>query len=166
MIKKLDLKDSNIAGLVLELQLVSYGIEAQMINFYDIPPLKDTIESLNRCDEIFYGYYSEVRLVGIISYKQIDTLIDIYRLAILPEYFRRGIADALIDFILNINSVTNKVIVSTGMGNVPAVNLYLKKGFHKVRDSEIATGIYITEFEKVFMKPLSEKASVEVLPKK
>jgi len=166
MIKKLDLQDPATALMILELQTVSYSVEARMINFYNIPPLNDTKESLNRCDEIFYGYYSEDRLVGIISYKQIDTLIDIYRLAILPEYFRRGIADALIDFILNINSVTNKVIVSTGRKNVPAVNLYLKKGFHKVRDSEIATGIYITEFEKVLMKPLTEKASVEVLPKK
>jgi hypothetical protein len=42
------------------------------------------------------------------------------------------------------------VIVSTGKENVPAVKLYLKKGFNKVKDREIATGIYITEFEKVF----------------
>jgi hypothetical protein len=45
-IKKLDLKDRNIAGMVLELQQLSYSFEAAMINFYDIPPLKDTVESL------------------------------------------------------------------------------------------------------------------------
>jgi ribosomal protein S18 acetylase RimI-like enzyme len=147
-IKKLDLKDRNIAHMVLELQLLSYSIEARMINFYDIPPLKDTVESLLSCDELFYGYYAEDRLAGLISYKQIGTLIDIYRLAVHPEFFRKGIADSLVDFVLNINSATNKVIVSTGKGNVPAVKLYLKKGFNKVKDSEIADGIYITEFEK------------------
>jgi ribosomal protein S18 acetylase RimI-like enzyme len=84
----------------------------------------------------------------MISYQQIDTLIDICRLAVHPEFFRIGIADSLIDFVLNINSVTNKVIVSTGKENAPAVNLYLKKGFNKVRDIEISKGISITEFER------------------
>jgi ribosomal protein S18 acetylase RimI-like enzyme len=166
MIKKLDLKDPDTAFRILELQTVSYSIEARMINFYGIPPLKDTIESLFCCDELFYGYYLEERLAGLISYNQIDTLIDICRLAIHPEVFRRGIADSLIDFVMNISSVTNRVIVSTGKNNVPAVNLYLNKGFNKVRDREIATGIYITEFEKVMMKPMSENALGEDLSKK
>ncbi len=166
MIKKLDLKDPATAFMVLELQTISYSIEARMINFYNIPPLNDTIDSLLCCDEIFYGYFAEEQLAGLISYKQSDTLIDIFRLAVHPEFFRRGIADSLIDFILNIKSVSNKVIVSTGKENIPAVNLYLKKGFHKVRDSEIATGIYITEFEKVFLKPPTEKATGEALSKK
>lgn len=166
MIKKLDLKDPATAFRILELQTVSYSIEARMINFYGIPPLKDTIESLFCCDELFYGYYIEERIAGLISYIQIDALIDICRLAVHPEVFRRGIAGSLIDFVMNINSVTSRIIVSTGKNNVPAVNLYLKKGFNKVRDSEIANGIYITEFEKVLMKPMSENALEEDLSKK
>ncbi len=151
VIKKLDLKNSNIAGMVLEIQQVSYNIEARMINFYDIPPLNDSIDSLQSCDELFYGFYSEDRLAGIISFKQTDTLIDIYRLAIHPDYFRRGIADSLVDFVLNISTRTKKVLVSTGMENIPAVSLYLKKGFLRVRDIEIADGIYITKFEKTLI---------------
>jgi hypothetical protein len=52
MIKKLDLKDTETAERVMELQIASYKIEAKIIGFYDIPPLKDTIGSLKVCDEI------------------------------------------------------------------------------------------------------------------
>lgn len=54
MIKKLNLKDMKTAKRVVELQWVSYKIEAQLMGFYEIPILKETIDSLQVCDEIFY----------------------------------------------------------------------------------------------------------------
>lgn len=67
MIKKLNLKDIEIAKNVLELQMASYKIEAEIIGFHEIPPLKDTLESLMVCDEVFYGYHINDVLAGIIS---------------------------------------------------------------------------------------------------
>lgn len=149
MIKKLNLKDIETVKNVLEVQIASYRIEAEIIGFYDIPPLKDTIDSLKLCDEIFYGYHINGVLAGIISYKIIEDVIDIHRVAIHPQFFRMGIAGKLINFVERLGSNVNRVIVCTGKENLPAVNLYLKNGYKKKKDIEISKGVFITEFEKV-----------------
>ncbi|ERI95089.1 acetyltransferase, GNAT family [Clostridiales bacterium oral taxon 876 str. F0540] len=149
MIKKLDLKNIETAEQVLQIQLASYKIEADIIGFYDIPTLKDTVYSLKLCDEIFYGYYLEDRLAGIISYKVFDNILDIHRVAIHPDFFRRGVAGGLISFVEKINDNIKKIIVCTGKENLPAVNLYLKNGFRKKKDIEADKNFYLTEFEKV-----------------
>lgn len=148
MIKRLNVKDIKIAEQIAELQKSSYAVEAELIDFYDIPPLKDTADTITRCDEIFYGYYEGQKLAGLISYKLEDGLLDIYRVAIHPEHFRKGIAGQLIEYIRALNKGIKKTIVSTGLKNRPAVNLYLKLGFEKVREAEIAEGVYIACFEK------------------
>lgn len=150
MIKRLDLGDIKIAASVLQLQMASYKIEAELIGFYEIPPLKDTLISLSECDEIFYGYFINDALAGIISYKIIENILDIHRVAVHPCFFKRGIAGKLINFIERIEDTLNKVVVCTGKENLPAVNLYLKNGYHKTQDIEISKGIYLTEFEKIF----------------
>lgn len=150
MIKKLNLNNTEIVKTILELQKASYRIEAKLIGFYDIPPLKDTIESLKECGEIFYGYYIEDTLAGIISYKLIDDVLDIHRVAVKPRFFHMGIAGKLINFVEELEDYKNKVVVSTGKENIPAVSLYLKNGYKKTKDIEISKGIYLTQFEKTF----------------
>lgn len=149
MIEKLDLKDIETVKRIIELQIASYKIEAKMIGFYDIPPLKDTIDSLQECDEIFYGYSIDGFLAGVISYKIIENVVDIHRVAIHPSFFRRGIANKLINFIEELECSIKKAVVCTGKENLPAVNLYLKNGYKKKKDIEISKGIYLTEFEKI-----------------
>lgn len=148
MIKKLDLKNIEAAEQVLEIQLASYKIEADIIGFYDIPTLKDSVYSLKACDEIFYGYYLEGRLAGIISYKIFDNILDIHRVAVHPDFFRRGIAEELISFAEKVDSNIKKIIVCTGKDNLPAVKLYVKNGFQKKKDIEADKNFYLTEFEK------------------
>ncbi|SCG84373.1 UPF0157 protein [Proteiniborus sp. DW1] len=149
MIRRLDLNDIVTAEAVLDLQKASYKVEAEILNFYEIPPLKDTIKSLQECDEIFYGYYINDVLAGIISYKVIEDILDIHRVAVHPRFFRMGIAGRLISFVEKIHRNINKLVVCTGAKNLPAVNLYLKNGYKKVKDIEISEGIYISEFEKL-----------------
>jgi ribosomal protein S18 acetylase RimI-like enzyme len=148
VIKQLDTKDSKIAEQIVDLQKKSYLIEAELIDFYDIPPLKDTTDTIIQSDEVFYGYYSDDVLAGLISYKLEEDLLDIYRVAVDPEYFRKGIARQLIEFIEDINKGIKRIIVSTGLKNQPAVSLYIKLGFNKLEEVEVAEGIYIVTFEK------------------
>lgn len=150
MIKKLNLNNTETVKNILELQKASYRIEAKLIGFYDIPPLKDSIESLKECGEIFYGYYVEDVLAGVISYKRIDDVLDIHRLAIKPRFFHMGIAGKLISFVEELENSISKAVVCTGKENAPAVSFYLKNGYKKTKDIEISKGIYLTQFEKSF----------------
>ncbi|MBU5483793.1 GNAT family N-acetyltransferase [Clostridium sp. MSJ-11] len=149
MIRKLDIEDKYIVEKILDIQKASYLVEAEIIGFYDIPTLKDTIETIKESEETFYGYYIDNILAGIISYKYEEKILDIHRVAIHPNFFRMGIGKKLLNFIQDIQKDANKIIVTTGKQNMPAVNLYIKNGFKKVEDIEIKEGVYLTTFEKM-----------------
>lgn len=149
MIKELNLNSMEVLDAILELQRVSYRIEADIIGFQDIPPLMDTVDTLKECGETFYGYYIDNALAGIISFKVIEDTVDIHRVAVNPNFFRMGIAQKLVSFAEGATENIKRIVVCTGKKNTPAVNLYLKKGYKKIRDIEIGADVYLTEFEKV-----------------
>ena len=142
-----------MAQKILELQKASYPIEGELIGFADLPPLKDTVESLQHCGEAFYGYFAEGgRLAGILSYKQTGNVLDIHRVAVHPDFFRRGIARSLLGFLEDEakKQCIMKIIVSTGKANTPAVRLYTQTGYTPIGELEVGPGIKITQFEKLF----------------
>ena len=149
MIKKLNLENIEVIKEILDLQLASYRVEADIIGFDGIPPLKDTVCTLKESKEEFYGYFIEEVLAGIISYKIKNSILDIHRVAVHPSFFRRSIAEQLISFVEENNKNIAKIIVGTGRENKPAVSLYLKKGYHKTEDMEVEKDFYITSFEKM-----------------
>jgi ribosomal protein S18 acetylase RimI-like enzyme len=162
-IRHLSIQDLAQARTVLALQRAAYQVEAELIGSADIPPLHETLAALQQCGEIFYGYWLDDGLAGAISYKRIPasaqaaqvpaikkqgTILDIYRLIVHPCYFRRGIGRALLQFVENLESDIERLIVSTGRDNLPAKRLYTAAGFSPVRDEEIVPGLYVTHFEK------------------
>ena len=134
MIRKINIKNEKIANEVLELQRNSYKAEAEIINCYDIPPLKDTLESLMKCGEVFYGYLIKNKIKSVISYKVANNTLDIHRVAIHPDHFRKGIARRLLEFIGTVEEDFSRIEVCTGKKNILAKNLYLQSGFSEVSD--------------------------------
>jgi len=145
-------KNPHTAKQVLDLQKASYIVEAKLIDFFDIPPLKDNVESIRACEEIFFGYFDTSKIIGIISLKHTDNIIDIHRVAVCPVYFRKGIAQSLLTFIENLDIYTQKIIVSTGKNNFPAINFYLKNGYKIEGETEVAKSIFILKFEKEIIR--------------
>jgi 8-oxo-dGTP pyrophosphatase MutT (NUDIX family)/GNAT superfamily N-acetyltransferase len=136
------------AAEVLDLQRKSYIIEAELIGTNEIPPLKETLEQLQNCGETFIGYYIENRLAGAVSYKMEAGTLDIHRVMVHPDFFRRGIAAKLTTHIQSLEKAATKVIVSTGAANQPAVRLYEKLGFQRTEDSVVGNGLVIANFIK------------------
>ncbi|MFJ8234184.1 GNAT family N-acetyltransferase [Ureibacillus sp. NPDC094379] len=148
MIKKIDITNPKLAKEVLTIQIPSYKVEAEIIEFYELPPLKDTVETLQQCEETFFGYYLNEELCGVISIKTEKGLIDIHRLMVHPKHFRKGIAKVLLDFIESNIEGFETIIVSTGSKNTPAVNFYLKNGFIKTEETKVAECLSLTFFKK------------------
>ncbi|MGC5326686.1 GNAT family N-acetyltransferase [Brevibacillus sp. SYSU BS000544] len=148
MINRLEIEQHETAVQVLNIQLPSYQIEAELIGFYDIPPLKDTVETLQSCGETFYGFFYDGELAGAISYKREQDILDIHRLIVHPDHFRKGIAQSLLSYIHQVEQGIDKVIVSTGQKNTPAKKLYTKNGFHPIQEIEVAPNFFLTCFEK------------------
>lgn len=150
-IRAIDVFDSCRCSILLALQHASYQIEADLIAYPDLPPLKDTAGSLQGSGETFWGYYIADDLAGAISYKMIGTTLDIHRMMVHPRYFRRGIAQALLRFVQAqaLAAGATRLIVSTGSANLPACTLYRRSGFHDDYSEEIVPGLTITHFELI-----------------
>ena len=62
------------------------------------PPLKESPRrAAPHAASTFLGAYEGERLVGAVSWKRSGALVDIHRLVVHPDRFRRGIAGALLD---------------------------------------------------------------------
>jgi ribosomal protein S18 acetylase RimI-like enzyme len=146
-VKPLNITHLDTALEVLALQHLSYRVEADLIGRDDLPPLLELLEDLQRCGETFFGLYAEDRLAGVIAYKLEDEVLDIHRVMVHPDFFRRGIAKTLLRYVLEQVCGHNRVIVQTGAANIPAKNMYRGLGFAEVEDIEVVSGLWITRFE-------------------
>lgn len=148
MIKELIITNLETAQKVLQIQIPSYKIEAEIIGYYDIPPLTDTELTLQKCGELFFGYYIDEELAGAISYKVEEDTIDIHRLIVHPSHFRKGIAKALIQHVVSQNKTSKNIVVSTGSLNTPATTLYLQLGFKEDKRVQVHDKLSLTFFKK------------------
>ena len=144
----LDLQSELIVERVLAIQQSSYAIEAALIGTWNIPPLHDTAESLQKSGELFYGCWIEGEIAGLIACTYEGDTLDICRMAVHPDYFRRGIASALLSFVQDTYADAARTIVSTGSGNEPAKQLYLRHGFTQIGEQEVEPGVFLAFFEK------------------
>jgi ribosomal protein S18 acetylase RimI-like enzyme len=147
LVNLIDHKELSAAEEIVRLQKASYIIEAELINFMQIPPILEDPEDIINSTEIYYGYYLENNLAGIISYTIENDVLDICKVAVHPNYFKKGIATQLIKFIQQRPNIRS-IIVSTGLKNTPAVNLYISQGFIKTAEHEVVEGLFIACFEK------------------
>ncbi|MFE4895307.1 GNAT family N-acetyltransferase [Peribacillus butanolivorans] len=147
MIKKIQVLDSNYGQQLFMLQKKAYQIEADIIEFTDIPPLLETYDQFINCNETFIGFFKADTLAGAISYTKEIMHIEICRIVVHPDYFRQGIAETLLNH-LQFTCKWEKLSVSTGKMNLPARKLYEKNGFTHTKDVEAAPHFYISLYEK------------------
>ncbi|WNR45496.1 GNAT family N-acetyltransferase [Paenibacillus roseipurpureus] len=155
-IQQLQLQTNDEILILLSLQMASYRVEAELIGFDNIPPLKDGILSIRESQETFYGFYVEdmepdkKTLAGAISFEREGTVVTICRMMVHPHFFRRGIARTLLQHILKEQEGlgATRFIVSTGSANTPAVCLYEQFGFQIRRVFTIPPGVSLTTFER------------------
>ncbi|MEK4200217.1 GNAT family N-acetyltransferase [Cytobacillus sp. FSL K6-0265] len=147
MIKRIDITDIESAQEVLSIQIAAYKIEAEIIGSYDLPPLKETVETLRHCRETFFGYYMKGRLYGVISIHIDSDVIEVCRLVVHPILFKKGVAQALLNFIEGENKF-RKLKVSTAIKNTPAINFYKKNRFQLVNQKRVSEQITLAFFEK------------------
>jgi HAD superfamily hydrolase (TIGR01509 family) len=148
VITDLDITDPAIALAVLELQRRSYRVEAELIGTDAIPPLTETEEELRTCGERFLGAFLDDRLAGIVSWKFDGETVDVHRLAVDPEFFRRGIGVALVRAVAAAEPAARRTIVRTGAENDPAKALYLGEGFVEIGEREVGGGVRVSLFER------------------
>ncbi|MCM3567990.1 GNAT family N-acetyltransferase [Neobacillus mesonae] len=148
IIKKLELQNNSLVRELFELQKASYLVEANLIHFFEIPPLVETIDDLRNCEETFFGYFEDDILAGAISFTIEGEEMKICRLVVHPKHFKKGIAQKLLAIIEENDPKITVYKVSTGKDNLPAKNLYLKNGYRLINEVEAAPGLFLSNFKK------------------
>ncbi|WP_375103998.1 GNAT family N-acetyltransferase [Paenibacillus sp. RS8] len=145
---KLNLQDDNTVNELWSLQHKAYRLEAELIGFREIPPLMETREMLSHSKEDFYGCFDEEEeLMGAIAIEEESPgKLTITRMMVGPDFFRRGIASRLLEYVFEHFSGMEQFIVSTGKLNLPAVSLYRKHGFVPNGSQEVAPGVELIDF--------------------
>lgn len=147
MIVKLENQNRSISEKMMQVFHDSYSVEAKLLDATDFPPLKRKLEDYINSKNKFFGYFQNEVLAGVIEIAEKPEFIHIQSLVVDPNYFRNGIGKSLMNFTLN-NIDTSLFIVETGLKNEPAIQLYEKLGFMKIKEWDTEHGIRKISLEK------------------
>jgi GNAT superfamily N-acetyltransferase len=152
-IRVLDLGDRGTVDAIVLLQRASYRVEADLLGARTLPALTETPRQLRGSGEAFLGAFEDTRLVGAVSWKRTGPLVDIHRLVVHPDRFRRGIAGRLLDALAEHEADAERTIVATGAANPPARRLYEQRGFAPVEERVVSGSIRIIIYERLVKTP-------------
>ena len=128
MINKLDNLNEEVANQIFTVFQNSYKIEAQLIGTLNFPPLLRSAKDIENSKTLFYGFSENECLAAVIEIVIENKQLDINSLTVDPNYFKKGIANKLITYVLD-KFYFSEAIVETAVVNTPAINLYKKHGF-------------------------------------
>lgn len=147
MIKPLQNNKLEIANQIHSVFQISYAVEAKILGAIDFPPLKRPIASYLKSTNMFFGYFENEELAGIIEINHNDNHTAISSLVVHPLFFRRGIARKLVEFVFN-KFTSVLFTVETGVNNKPATELYKNLGFNEIKQWNTDFGIRKVLFER------------------
>ena len=145
---ELDQRDSSVAKAIREVQRAAYAVEAELTGFDAIPPLRESAEVVRTLDLVFLGMHERTRLVALAGYMRNGDTVDIDRVAVHPDYFRRGFASRLLTTIHRYEEDASTFTVSTGRANTPAIALYERLGYVIRAHEHLPEGIEITRLTR------------------
>ncbi len=147
MIKKLDHKIIGISEKIHSIFQESYAVEAKLLQAKDFPPLKRAIDDFLNSETEFYGYFRNQEMAAVIELKSNKDSTHIQSLVVDPKFFRQGIAQSLISYLLD-SFDSALYTVETGVANQPAVTLYEKNGFVEIERYYAEFDIRKVRFER------------------
>ncbi|BBN83832.1 hypothetical protein PA25_38170 [Pseudoalteromonas sp. A25] len=145
MIAKLEHTSGDEAQRIYNVFQQSYKVEAQLIDTDNFPPLSRSAKDISNSHSDFYGFFEQELLAAVIEVTVCEQVLDIHSLTVDPQFFRKGIADKLMRYVLHELDIT-QATVETAAVNEPAIRLYEKHGFTIVERFTPSHGI-----EKVAM---------------
>lgn len=144
-IRRIDNTDVAVAARIVAIQRAAYAIEAELMAFDGIPPLHESVSDVQAHKQIvWWGAFEGGQLVGVIAWLDHGHSIEIDRLAVDPAWSRRGCGRELVRAV----PLSGLVEVSTGSANHPAIALYEGEDFTFVGTTEVAPGVFTTQFER------------------
>lgn len=143
-----DLRNTTVARELLALQRASYAIEAELISCPDFPPLRESLEEIQKAADTFLVFSVLGNIAGALSYVLQGEMVHVTRLVVSPAYFRQGIAMQLLSEVERCLPDVKCFCVTTAELNVPAIRLYLKAGYAMSGVTQSPEGIRLVHLHK------------------
>jgi ribosomal protein S18 acetylase RimI-like enzyme len=137
-----------IAERVHALARAAYESEARWIGCDDFPPLRETVAALRGSADTFLVFEQAGNLLGALSFDPAADPVHITRLVVGPDYWRRGVATALLKELERRGAPGASFAVTTARDNVPATRLYQGQGFQIVGASISPEGIALFQLRR------------------
>ena len=136
---------------ILNLQKVCYREEAELYNDFTIPPLIQSIKSIEKDfeDQVFLKCVISGELAGSVRAEILDGSCKIGRLIVAEKYRRRGIGRKLMDAIENLDKFIKRFELFTGHLSSRNLALYEKLGYMQFKIKEINPKLRLVFMEKL-----------------
>jgi len=125
----LDHRTQTVAEQIAAVSRAGYQVEAQLTGYDGMPGLHQDAAAIQALDLIVLGALEGDELIGILGYTRRGELVDVDRLAVHPDHFRKGVGRALLDELHTREASARRIEVMTSTGNTPATHLYLRAGY-------------------------------------
>ena len=135
---------------ILALQKVAYASEARLYDDWSIPPLTQTLTSLEaefRTHTILKAVVAQ-RLVGSVRAVCRQGVCAIGRLAVHPEFQGRGIGSALLRAAEAASGGATRFELFTGSRSEANIRLYQRHGYSIVRTEVLSPSVSLVFLEK------------------
>jgi ribosomal protein S18 acetylase RimI-like enzyme len=129
--ERIELLDHHSEAVAIEIYDVfqlSYQVEANIVGVEDFPPLRRSESDIQLSRSQFLGLWITADLAALVEYRLSEDHLSIDSLVVHPQYFRRGFASQLLQWLLD-NIQCQTADVETAAANDPAIALYEKLGF-------------------------------------
>ena len=146
MIHKLDNSKLTNAEEIWKIFQSSYSVEAKILKAVNFPPLNRTISDFVKSSTDFHVLIKNKKMCGLIEIDLNNDSTHIQSLVVYPEQFRQGIARKLVAYILDYYESDN-FTVETGVNNLPAVKLYEKFDFKRIKEWDTDHGVRKVRFQ-------------------
>ena len=125
----LDHRDLWVADQIVEVQQAGYRVEAQLTGYDGMPGLTEDAHAVAALEEVLLGATAGEQLVGVLGYSRHGAQVDVSRLVVHPDHFRKGIGTLLLRELHAREPDARRIEVNTSTGNTPATGLYLREGY-------------------------------------
>ena len=136
---------------ILQLQQLCYLSEAKIYNVYNIPPLTQTLEEIERdfSHQFFLKAVINNKIVGSVRAYQKSETCYIGRLIVHPDYQNRKIGTKLMKEIEAIFKDSKRFELFTGDRSNKNLYLYQKMGYTPFKTEEICNGLKLLYLQKL-----------------
>ncbi len=146
-IEKANVEDS---VAILAVQKLAFGSEARLYGGFQIPPLTETVEELKAkfATNLILKAVVDGRIVGSIRALTQDGTCRIGRVAVHPDFQKRGIATKLIREIERLAPPCERFELYTGEKSFNTIRLYERLGYKKFKVEAPADNAKLVFLEK------------------